>query len=90
MCIRDRSGVEREQKCRLDVVVETTQKSCVVGCDGRWFECAREVLRNNNLNVYVFADALRQCLKVGRKKNNNIILTGSIFCSQALVFNYQS
>ena len=70
------SGVEREQKCRLDVVVETTQKSCVVGCDGRWFECAREVLRNNNINAYVFGDALQQCLKVGRKKSNNIILTG--------------
>ena len=34
------SDVEREQKYRLDVVVETGQKSCVVGCDGRWFECA--------------------------------------------------
>ena len=69
------SIVEREQKCRLDDVVEANQKSCVVGCDGRWFECAWEVLRNNNVNAYVFADTLWKSLKVGRKKNNIIILT---------------
>ena len=79
------SDVEREQKYRLDVVVETGQKSCVVGCDGRWFECAWEVLRNNNINV--FADALRQCLKVGRKKNNNIILTSPTNCGKTFLIS---
>ena len=81
------SVVEREQKCRLDVVLETSQKSCVAGCNGRWLEAAREVLRNNNINIYVFADALRQCIKVGRKKNNNIILTGPTNCGKTFLIS---
>ena len=43
------------------------------------------MLRNNNINVY--ADALRQCLKVGRKKNNNIILTGPTDCGKTFLIS---
>lgn len=69
-------AIERQQKCRLDVVVEKSNTTCVDECNGTWLVCARQVLRNNSINIYVFADALRECLKHGPKKNNNILLTG--------------
>ena len=79
--------IERQHKCRLDLVVETADTACVEGCNGTWLVCARQVLKNNNINIYVFADALRECLKRGRKKNNNILLTGPTNCGKSFLLN---
>ena len=79
--------IERQHKCRLDLVVETADTACIEGCNGTWLVCARQVLKNNNINIYVFADALRECLKRGRKKNNNILLTGPTNCGKSFLLN---
>ena len=60
-------------KCvdRMAIVLERQKESCCVGCNGEWLICAREVLRNNDINTYVYADAIRQCLNKGRKKTKH-------------------
>jgi len=72
---------------RMAIIVERSTESCCAGCNGEWFNCAREVLRNNCINAYVFADALRQCLDKGRKKNNNILLVGPTNCGKSFLLN---
>ena len=37
---------------------------------------AKEILRNNKINAYVFAEAIRTLLELGRAKNHNILLVG--------------
>ena len=76
-----------ERKDRMTVIIENKNKPCVEGCEGMWYVYARQLLKNNNINLYVFADALRGCIKNGRKKNNNIILTGPTNCGKSFLLN---
>lgn len=77
----------REQKDRMTVILENKNNPCVEGCEGMWYVYARQLLKNNNINLYVFADALRECIKKGRSKNNNIILTGPTNCGKSFLLN---
>lgn len=77
----------RQQKERLQVVMDFTHTECVNDCNGQWLTCAREVLRNNNINCYVFADAVRQCLVKGRQKHVNILLVGPTNCGKSFLLN---
>ena len=45
--------------------------------------CAKKVLKNNSINLYVYAEAITQCLKNGRQKQNNIMLVGSTNCGKS-------
>ena len=79
--------IERENMNRMDVVVSYLDKPCVDGCNGQWLRCAREVLVNNDINIYVFANAIRRFLKYGRKKGNNIMLAGETNCAKSFLLN---
>ncbi len=54
--------VEREKMDSTALVLSYLDKPCVENGNGVWYECAREVLSNNDINIYVFADAMRRCL----------------------------
>ena len=43
-------------------------------CEGRWLECAKEVLINNKVHPILFAAAIRELLLLGRGKYQNIIV----------------
>lgn len=77
--------VLREKMDRMQVVLSFLEKPCVDDCI--WLQSAREVLLNNDINIYVFADALRRCLSKGRKKFNNIMLTGPTNCGKSFLLN---
>lgn len=79
--------VERESKSRMEIIHEFSNKTCVENCNGDWLTCAREVLRNNNINIYVFSDALRQAIEKGRQKNVNILLVGPTNCGKSFLLN---
>ena len=49
---------------------------CMEDCNGQWFEAALDLLRLNDINRYVFADALRNLLSKGRHKDRNIFHIG--------------
>ena len=61
--------------------VETCENSC------KWLKCAREILRNNSINGFVYAAALRECLVKGRRKNNNVIIKGPTNCGKSFMLN---
>ena len=45
------------------------------------------MLRQNNFNVNVFADAVREAIIKGRQKNNNIMLVGPTNCGKSFLLN---
>ena len=77
----------RKKMSRLEVVTSFLEKPCVEGCDSQWLDAAIEVLHNNNINVFVFADHLRKCLTVGRAKYHNILLYGPRNCGKSFLLN---
>ena len=47
----------------------------------------KEILRNNKINAYVFAEAIRTLLELGRGKNRNILLVGPANCGKTFLLN---
>ena len=68
--------LEQQARTRIDVVIECAQRPCREGCNGIWLQRALQVLRQNSINVYSFSTAVRNCIRHGRKKNNNVFLFG--------------
>ena len=68
--------IEQQNRTRIDVVINFAQQACVDGCNGIWLQRALEVLRQNNINVHCFSTTIRNGLKHGRKKSNNVFLFG--------------
>ena len=58
---------ERSNKSRISVVQSYALAACSTTCNGSWLTCARELVRRNNINPYVFANVLRQCITKGLK-----------------------
>lgn len=79
--------VEREGSSRIDIIKKHSKQECVNNCAGIWLESAREVLRKNNINVFVFASALRQSFMKGRQKNTNVLLIGPTNCGKSFLLN---
>ena len=65
---------------RMEVVFHFLDERCVEGCDGKWLESVREVLGNNKINIFTFADSKRKFLSIGRSKYDNILLYGPRNC----------
>ena len=61
---------------RMTALQAALDSPCVEDCNGQWFEAALDLLRLNDINRYVFADALRNLLSKGRHKDRNIFLIG--------------
>ena len=62
--------IEQQNRTRIDIVISCAQQARVDGCNGIWLQRALQVLHNNNINVYSFSSAVRNCLRYGRKKSN--------------------
>ena len=79
--------LERNSKSRIEILNEYANTACVENCNGEWFLYAKEVLKNNSINLYVYAEAIRQCLKNDRQKQNNIMLVGPTNWSHKIALN---
>ena len=79
--------LRRENPPRIDKLKNVLDDSCISQCDGQWLICAKEVLKNNGHNVYVFAASIRNALIKGRQKNNNIMLVGPTNCGKSFLLN---
>ena len=64
-----------------------SQGDCVEKCEGKWYDFAKQLLRNNNINVYVFTAALRDLLTNGRGKGRNIIIYGPANSGKTSILN---
>ena len=60
--------VECNSKSRIEILNEYVNTACVENCNGEWFLCVRKVLKNNSINLYVYAKVIGQCLKNGCQK----------------------
>ena len=79
--------IDRESISRTERIHSASHSACENNCDGKWLECATEVLRNNNVHPYVFAAALRELIEKGRGKRRNIIITGPADSGKTFLLN---
>ena len=77
----------RDKLSRMLVIQKTLETECIECCSGTWLKHAREVLRQNHINVYVFGSAIRKLLTVGRQRNANILLHGPTNCGKSFLLN---
>ena len=79
--------MERNSKSCIEILNEYANTACVENCNGEWLLCAKEVLKNNSINLHVYAEAICQCLKNGRQKQNNIMLVGPTNCGKSFLLD---
>ncbi len=77
--------LERQKMPRMETVQNFLTKDCASGCSGLWVESAKEVLKNNEIHAYVFADAVRSLLDKGRGKYRNIMIVGPANCGKTFL-----
>ena len=79
--------IKRSSESRISRIIRFSQGDCVEKCEGKWYDSAKQLLRNNNINVYVFAAALRDLLTNGRGKGRNIIIYGPANSGKTSILN---
>ena len=72
----------------MDRLHEVSMGSCVASCkDKHWLQIAEQLLRNNRINKYVFAEAVSELLSKGRGENRNLLVVGPANCGKTFLFN---
>ena len=79
--------IARSKLSRMDIVNEAASGACSEGCNGLWLTSARELLKNNGVNAYIFEDAIRQLLLKGRGKHRNIMIVGPANCGKTFLLD---
>ena len=80
--------IQRKSKNRIEHLQSSIEKPCVEECkDKTWLKMALEILKNNDVNKYVFADHVRELLKKGRGKGLNLMITGPSGCGKTFIIN---
>lgn len=77
----------RSKQSRTSLIKNALELPCADGCNQMWFQCAREVLINNNVNTYVFAAGVRELLRNGRGKYRNVMIIGPANCGKTFILN---
>ena len=78
--------IARSDVIRMDIIRKNSTSECIDNCDGLWFEMAVQVLRNNKVHPYVFAEAFRSLLVKGRGKHRNLMVIGPANCGKTFLF----
>ena len=79
--------IKRSSESRISRFIRFSQDDRVEKCEGKWYDSAKQLLRNNNINVYVFAAALWDLLTNGRGKGRNIIIYGPANSGKTSILN---
>ena len=79
----------RRNVLRMSIIGNALEEDCVNvnDCDNTWIQCAKEVLRNNKINAYVFAAAIRELLEKGRGKYRIVMIVGPADCGKTFILN---
>ena len=84
-CLSDaEKDAKRTAAERMDLVHEAAREDCVEGCNGGWMQCAKELLRLNQLHPAVFGQAVKDLLMHGRSKYRNLMIYGQSNCGRHL------
>ena len=81
------AAVKRQNAPWMHLIEKSLKEQCVEGRQSLWFKCAVEVLKNNDVNRFVFAAAIRELLKKRRGKNRNVIIVGPANCGKTFLLN---
>ena len=80
------STLEVEKTSRIDMLYSYMEREpCGEPCDGKWFECANEILELNKIPVSEFALSVYDLIEKGRGKHRNIIITGPANCGKTFI-----
>lgn len=80
--------LKRNTQNRMDMIKTFEGSECISTCqDKQRLRMAEEVLRNNKINKYVFAEAVRDLLQNGRGKGRNILITGPTNCGKTFLLS---
>ena len=78
----------RSTQSRMARVLDALNMQCGPECSGkRWLQMAKEILRKNEINVYVYAEAIRSLLEKGRGKHRNIMIYGQANCGKTFLLH---
>ena len=77
--------VRRSNLSRIDMLREAGKDGCV--CEGKWLQCACEILVKNGLHKNAFAESIYVLLLHGRGKYRNLMITGPANCGKTFIFN---
>ena len=79
--------IKRISESRISRIIRFSQGVFVEKCEGKWYDSAKQLLRNNKTNVYVFAASLRDLLTNGRGKGTYIIIYGPANSGKTSILN---
>ena len=54
-------------------------------CNGRWLVAALQILSNNNISIESWQEDVKNCLRLGRTKRNNLYLLGERNCGKTFL-----
>ena len=77
----------RSSESRIGQIIRFIQDDCVEKCEGKRYDSAKKLLRNNNIIVYVFAETLWDLLTNGRGNGRNIIIYGPAYSEKTTILN---
>ena len=88
-------ALARLQKTRIELLQESYHSQCVNDCNGKWLECALDVLKRNEIGLTSFCNTVYTALLHGRGKYRNVYIcgpanTGKTFLISPLKIIYQS
>lgn len=72
---------------RMERLRTLANDTCVEDCNENWFQCATEVLRENKVHPFVFAEAMRNLLVNGRGKYRNVLIVGPTNCGKTFLLS---
>ena len=56
-----KAKLERGEKTRMELMQEARMAECAPGCDGNWYDCAKEILDKKGLTVEYFVKLFVSC-----------------------------
>lgn len=78
-------NLARSKKTRMELLGEAAESGCIENCQGRWLQCAKEVLATNGIELRQFASAIYTLLEKGRGKYRNLMLVGPANCGKTFL-----
>ena len=81
------SRYERATKTRIELLQQQTAIPCAVGCEGRWFEAADQLLQRHGIIKEDFCSAVYTALCKGRGKYRNIYIYGDTNCGKSFILS---
>ena len=80
--------MHRKSIKHMDSDHQHKNEECADGCNGEWMRCATEVLRNNFVELPVFAVSMRELLTKGRRKICNMMIVALLYCAKTYLLSF--